>query len=89
MMRLTDLSAPYKTTTNPQPMPDLAEFMTVQEVALKLGFHVNHIRRMRREGDLEGIKFGPTWLITKKSVNEYLKQTAGLEKFDPRRKQEK
>ncbi len=70
-------------------MPDLSEFMTVQDAALKLGFHVNHVRRMRREGDLTGIKFGASWFITKKSVEEYIEKTAGLEKFDPRRKIEK
>jgi excisionase family DNA binding protein len=66
-------------------MPDLNEFMTVQEAAERLGFHVNHVRRMRRQGDLAGVKVGATWLITKESIQKYIEKTAGLEKFDPRR----
>lgn len=66
-------------------MPDLSDYLTVQEAAQRLGFHVNHIRRMRRRGDLEAIKVGATWLITKESIQKYQDKTAGLEKFDPRR----
>lgn len=66
-------------------MPELNDYMTVQEAANRLGFHVNHIRRMRRQGDLEGIKIGSIWLISKKSVEDYRQATAGLNKFDPTR----
>lgn len=66
-------------------MPDLTDYLTDQEAAQRLGFHVNHVRRMRRQGDLEAIKVGSIWLISKKSIDIYLRKTAGLEKFDPRR----
>jgi excisionase family DNA binding protein len=66
-------------------MPELNDYLTVQEAARKLDFHVNHVRRMRRQGDLEGIKVGSTWLISKKSILNYIEKTAGLEKYDPRR----
>lgn len=66
-------------------MPDIAEFMTTEEAAKKLGFHVIYIRRMVREGKLKGMKVGPTWLISRRSVDEYKQKNEGLDKFDPRR----
>ncbi len=66
-------------------MPDLADYMTTQEAAEKLGYHVVHVRRMIREGDLKGQKVGNMWFVHTPSVEEYLEKTAGLEKFDPRR----
>ncbi len=79
-------------TTLPQlaspPMPDLADFMTTKEAAKKLGFHINSIQNMLRRGILEGVRVGgKTWLVSKQSIERYLKQTAGMSKNDPRRKQ--
>ena len=70
-------------------MPDLAEFMTTQEAAEKLGFHVKTIPMMVRNKTLEGVRFGRAWLVSRKSVAEYLKKTEGMSKNDPRRKVEK
>ncbi len=67
------------------PMPDLADYITTQEAAKKLGYHVVHVRRMLREGDLQGIKVGYIWLVYKPSVEEYIQKNAGLDKYDPRR----
>jgi excisionase family DNA binding protein len=69
----------------PETMPDLTDYMTTQEAADKLGYHVDHVRRMLREGDLLGQKVGYMWFVSNQSVTEYLEKTAGLEKFDPRR----
>jgi excisionase family DNA binding protein len=66
-------------------MPDLKEFITAEEAARLLGFHVVHVRRMLREGDLKGEKIGKTWLVLRKSVDDYIEQTDGMDKFDPRR----
>lgn len=66
-------------------MPDLANYVTTQEAAVLLGYHVEHVRRMLREGDLKGRKVGYMWFVTKDSVEKYRKDTAGMEKFDPRR----
>jgi excisionase family DNA binding protein len=76
------------TTTKPQEkaMPDLAEFMTTKEAAEKLGFNVRTIPGMMKDKELEGIRFGRAWLVSKKSVSEYLKKTKGMSKNDPRRK---
>jgi excisionase family DNA binding protein len=70
-------------------MPDLSEFMTTQEAAEKLGFHVKRVPTMVRNKTLEGIRFGRVWLVSRKSVQEYLEKTKGMSKNDPRRKVEK
>lgn len=61
-------------------MPDLNEFMTTQEAAEKLGFHVKTIPMMVRNKTLEGIRFGRAWLVSRKSVQEYLQKTKGISK---------
>lgn len=66
-------------------MPDLAEFMTTEEAAKKLGFSVVSVRNMVYKGKLESIRFGRSLLIPKKSVQEYSDKTKGLDKHDPRR----
>lgn len=72
--------------TKSQPMPDLAEFMTTQEAAKKLGFHVKSIPKMVRDNILEGERFGKVWLVSRKSVDEYLKKTKGMGRRDLRYK---
>lgn len=67
-------------------MPDLAEFMTTQEAAKILGFNARSIPYMIKTKTLEGVKFGRAWLVSKKSVKEYMKKTEGMSKNDPRRK---
>lgn len=71
------------------PMPDLKEFMTTKEAAEKLGFHVKRVPTMVRNKTLDGVRFGRVWLVSKKSVKEYLDHTKGMSKNDPRRKQRK
>ncbi|MBN2549941.1 MAG: helix-turn-helix domain-containing protein [Anaerolineales bacterium] len=66
-------------------MPDLADYMTTQEAAAKMGYHLESVRRMLRDQELRGIKWGREWLVLRKSVEEYLKRAEGLGKFDPRR----
>jgi excisionase family DNA binding protein len=66
-------------------MPDIQEFVTTQEAAKILDYHVEHVRKMLRDGNLKGAKMGHTWLVLRKSVEKYRKDTAGLNKFDPRR----
>ena len=42
---------------------------------------------MIKNKTLDGTKIGgKTWLVSKKSVTEYLKKTEGMSKNDPRRK---
>ena len=67
-------------------MPDLSEFITTQEAAEKLGFHAKTIPQMIAKNRLSGLRFGRAWLVSKKSVQEYLDKTQGMSKNDPRRK---
>ena len=67
------------------PMPDLAEFMTVDQAAQKLKFHPETVRRLVRDGILDGKKWGREWLVVKSSVEKYLKEI-GDNKFNSRRK---
>jgi len=45
-------------------MPDLSEFMTTQEAATKLGFHVKTIPGMMRDKELDRVRFGRVWLLS-------------------------
>jgi len=67
-------------------MPDLKDYMSTEEAATLLKFHVESIRRMLRDNEIEGIKVSRNaWLVSRKSVADYKKRTDGLGKFDPRR----
>lgn len=69
-----------------QSMPDLNEFMTTDEAAEKLDLHIVTIRNMIRSKKLEGVKIGgKTWLVSKKSVENYRIETSDMSKNDPRR----
>jgi excisionase family DNA binding protein len=70
-------------------MPKLNELMTTKEAADQLGFHVQTVSGMMRGKKLDGVRFGRTWLVSRKSVEEYLQKTKGMSKYDPRRKQQK
>jgi excisionase family DNA binding protein len=76
---------PYTQTYNDRVMPDLINYVTTQEAATILGFHVHHVRRMVREGDLKAKKVGYMWFISRKSIEEYIEENADLGKFDRRR----
>jgi excisionase family DNA binding protein len=67
-------------------MPDLAGYITTQEAAQKLGYHIIYVRRMVREGKLQGKKIGQMWLVSIKSIEAYQKDTTGMSKNDPRRR---
>jgi len=66
-------------------MPDLNEFVSTEEAAEKLKYHVEHVRRMMREGSIEGVKIGRTWLVRRTALDGYMKRTAKMAKHDPRR----
>jgi excisionase family DNA binding protein len=68
-------------------MPDLKEYIQTTEAAAQLNYHVEHVRRMMREGSLVGIKIGRTWLVQKKSLDEYVARMASMSKHVPRRTQ--
>ena len=38
------------------------------------GLTTGHLRKLLREGQIEGVKIGRNWLTTEEAVQEYLKQ---------------
>lgn len=72
-------------TTRFKTMPDLTGYLTTQETASRLGFHVITIRHLLRAKKLSGQKVGQMWFVSRDSVEKYIKDTEGMEKHDPRR----
>ncbi len=64
-------------------MPDLTNYVTTSEAAKELGFHVNHIRRMIRRGDLTTKRVGHMLFISLESVRMYQEKTRGFDKHSP------
>ncbi len=57
----------------------ISEFVTCQDAAEALGYTVQHIRRLARDGQLEGLKLGRDWVISRESVGEFLAGRENLE----------
>lgn len=66
-------------------MPDLNDYVTTQDASKLLQFHVEHVRRMLRDGDLKGLKVGKTWLVLRESITRYQDFTKDMGKYDPKR----
>jgi hypothetical protein len=66
-------------------MPDVSEFVSIQQAAHALKFHPESVRRLLRHKALEGRKLGASWLVLRSSVEDY-RRRFGEHKFDPRRK---
>ena len=43
--------------------------MTTQEAADKLGFNVRTIPGMMKDKELDGVRFGRAWFVSRKSVD--------------------
>ncbi|PWH18195.1 MAG: hypothetical protein DDG60_00810 [Anaerolineae bacterium] len=72
-------------TALPTLMPDLSEFMTVKIAAQELGITEAGVRRLIKIQKLEALPVGKIYLVSRKSVKEYLDQTRGMSKNDPTR----
>lgn len=42
--------------------------LTAQEAATELGYHVNHLYRLLRDGTIKGKHFGQAWMIDRQEV---------------------
>jgi excisionase family DNA binding protein len=62
------------------------EWITTAEAAEMTGYHVKYVRRLVREGKIEGAKRGRDWWVDKASVEKYIDQMKklGTSKHDPR-----
>jgi hypothetical protein len=45
--------------------------------------HVEHVRRMMREGSIEGVKIGLTWLVKRAAQERHMKPKASISERDP------
>jgi excisionase family DNA binding protein len=64
-------------------MPD---YLTVEEVAEILGYHVKSVRRIIRKGQLRADKKSRVWLIPREALREYQETLEGRSKHDPWRR---
>ena len=53
--------------------------LTTRDAADLLGYTVQHVRRLIREGRLLGSRFGRDWLVDKESVARYVAHRENLE----------
>ena len=44
------------------------EKLTAQEAANQLGYHINHVYRLLKEGKLKGEQFNRVWMIDRREV---------------------
>lgn len=67
------LLSKYVTEMNDRPLePTEENFYTIQEVADKLGYHHNTIRKAIKSGKLKAIKMKKEWRITETSLKDFL-----------------
>ncbi|NUM45371.1 MAG: helix-turn-helix domain-containing protein [Anaerolineales bacterium] len=61
------------------------DWITTSEAVKISGYHLDHIRRLLREGELMGRKWGSAWQVSRTSLMAYLSkiQTLG-EKRGPK-----
>lgn len=64
-------------------MPDLLGYCTTAEAAQELQFHINHVRRMIRRGDLKSKRVGQMLFVSLDSIKQYQEKTKGFDKHSP------
>lgn len=62
------------------------EWLTTEQAAKLSGYHANHLRRLLRDGDINGRKWGQSWQISKQSLIEYLNKAkqSGDKRWGPK-----
>ena len=50
------------------------EWITTTEAAKISGYHIEHVRRLLREGQINARKWGKEWMVDKNSLREYLEK---------------
>jgi len=68
-------------------MPDLGDYVTTDEAAQLSGYKQRWLAQLVREGKLEAVKVGRTWLIHKEKLLAYVEEMKqlGPSKHDPTR----
>jgi excisionase family DNA binding protein len=50
------------------------DWLTTYEAAKLSGYHLNHVRRLIRSGQVKGRKFLTVWQVSRQSLLAYLKR---------------
>ena len=54
------------------------DWITVREAARISGYHIEHIRRLTRTGEVKARKFATVWQVDRKSLFAYLRRVNEL-----------
>ncbi len=54
------------------------DWITVQQAAELSGYHIEHIRRLIRMGEIEARKFATVWQVNRKSLFAYIRKAEEL-----------
>lgn len=54
------------------------EWITVREAARLSGYHIEHIRRLTRTGEVKAHKFATVWQVNRQSLLAYLTKVKEL-----------
>jgi len=56
----------------------MADWITTAEAVRLSGYHTEHIRRLIRNGDVRGQKWGLQWQVSRRSLLAHLRRTRAL-----------
>lgn len=59
-------------------MPEWPSY-TIKEASEKTGYNEEYLRRLIRRGKIEAVKAGPTYLISKESLKNYVAEIQNLD----------
>ena len=51
-----------------------SNLISVTEASKLSGLTTGHLRKLLREGQIEGVKIGRNWLTTEEAIQQYLQQ---------------
>ena len=57
---------------------EMTEYITSADAARQLGYTVQHVRRLVRQGTLSGVKMGRDWVVQQNSVQELMARRENL-----------
>jgi hypothetical protein len=67
-------------------MGPLGDWLTIQEASMLSEYHENYLRQLLRKRDIEGRKWGATWMVNRPSLEAYLIKAAIKGKPGPKPK---
>ena len=55
-------------------LTEFSDWLTTAEAAQLVGYHVERIRELVRDGKIQGRKFGPVWAVNRQSLLDYIRE---------------